>query len=88
LEYVIIANATGTGDVTGAQITDTVPVFTTYIDDTTTLNGAAVGTPDSGVLPLIATLSINTPGAAAGTLTGAITPGNDAIVTFRVTVQP
>ena len=93
LEYLIVANAVGSGDVTGASITDAIPSFTAYNANSTRLNGVSVA--DVGASSALnGGLTVNTFATAtstgshaAGTLTGAVAPGNNAFVTFQVTVQ-
>ena len=50
---------------TGVSLKDLVPANTTYVANSTLLNGAPVGQPDSGVAPLASGISIGT--IAAGT---------------------
>ena len=83
LRYTITVFNTGSVDATGASLTDAVPANTTYLANTTTLNGAGAGQPDSGVFPLANGLQLTSPGAAAGTLTA----GESAVVTFVLQVN-
>ena len=68
---------------TGVVLTDAVPVNTTYVADTVTLNGSAVARPDGGVSPLITGVPVNSPAAAAGT----VAPRSSAVITFDARVN-
>ena len=66
------------------------PANTTYVADSTTLNGLAVGQPDGGVSPLVAGIPISSsdltpplPGPGAGT----ISPRQSAVVEFDLQVN-
>ncbi len=84
LEYKLVATeGTGLGNATGASLADTVPVFTTYVPLSTTLNGAAVADGALSTLPLIGGMAVNSPAAAAGT----IAANGSATVTFQVTID-
>lgn len=85
LEYCLRASvATGQPTLTGAKLQDELPPYTSYVANSTTLNGAAV-TEVGGVLPLAgAGIDINSPGTATA---GEILPGEAAVVIFTVTVQ-
>jgi hypothetical protein len=94
LEYLIVANATGAGSVTGASVTDAIPPFTAYNASSTRLNGgvpvADVGADsalNSGLTINSFATATSTGSHAAGTLEGAVAPGNNAFITFQVTVQ-
>ena len=90
LRYTITVYNNGTAAATAAELIDVVPNDTTYLADTTTLNGIAVGQPDGGVLPLIAGLPISsadlTP-PVPGVDEGVINPGQSAVVQFDVQVN-
>lgn len=73
---ITVFNANGNPTAANVTVTDSVPAFTTYVTNSTTLNGAPVGTPDGGVLPLAAGLNI-------GNLAG----NTSAVITFQVTVD-
>src|SRR5262249_24043190 len=67
-----------------------VPANTTYVANTTKLNGLPVGQPDGGVSPLIAGVPISSsdlkpplPGAGGGTLS----PGQSAVLAFDLQVN-
>ena len=75
---------------TGVYLTDGVPLNVSYVEDSTTLNGNAVGVPDGGAFPLENGLPISSadltpplPGAGEGVLT----PGEAAIVQFDMRVN-
>ena len=82
LEYRLTVSTLPGETITGAVITDSIPEYTTYVANSTTLNGnpvADVG-PNSA---LLAGLQVNSPGGAAGE----VIDGEQAVVTFQVTVQ-
>ena len=82
LEYRLTAGTIPTETITGAIITDSIPEFTAYVPNSTTLNGnpvADVG-PNSA---LVGGLQVNSATGAAGE----IVDGETAVVTFQVTVQ-
>ena len=90
LRYTITVYNNGNAPATTAQLTDTVPVNTSYLEDTLTLNGEPAGQPDNGVFPLEAGLPISSsdltpplPGADEGILN----PGESAVVEFVVIVD-
>ena len=68
---------------TGVVLTDAVPVNTSYVADTVTLNGSAVARPDGGVSPLISGIPVNSPTAAGGT----VAPRSSAVITFDARVN-
>ncbi|MFA6902921.1 MAG: isopeptide-forming domain-containing fimbrial protein [Gallionellaceae bacterium] len=83
LRYTItISNLTAI-PATGVNLTDPVPVNTTYLDDSVTLNGTGVGQPDGGVSPLILGIDVNSAASAAGV----IAANSSAVVVFDVTVN-
>ncbi|NCF14312.1 MAG: DUF11 domain-containing protein, partial [Gammaproteobacteria bacterium] len=59
LRYTITVQNTGTDNATGVYIDDQVPANTTYVADSTTLNGVVV--PDAAGSPLIDGIQINAP---------------------------
>ena len=90
LRYTIQVYNNGTLDLTDVTLRDAVPANTTYLSDSTTLNGLPVGQPDSGVAPLVAGIPVSSsdltpplPGAGEGTLTA----GQSAIVQFDLRVN-
>jgi uncharacterized repeat protein (TIGR01451 family) len=85
LRYTITVYNNGTVPATMAELFDNVPLNTTYVADTTTLNGLPAGQPDNGVFPLEARLPISSadltpplPGLGEGVLS----PGESATVQF------
>ncbi len=90
LRYTIRIYNNGQMPVTQAVLRDSVPVNTTYVADSMTLNGQPVGRPDGGVSPLVAGLDVSssdltppTPGPGAGVLSG----GRFAVVEFDLRVN-
>ncbi|WP_405241398.1 hypothetical protein [Lentisalinibacter salinarum] len=90
LRYTITVYNNGTVPATVVELVDQVPEWTTYVADTTTLNGLAAGQPDGGNFPLAAGLPLSSadltpplPGAGEGTLS----PGASATVQFYLLVN-
>ncbi len=91
LRYTITAyNNSPVIPATNVYLTDGVPLNVTYVEDSTTLNGAPVGQPDAGTFPLENGLPISSadltppiPNGGEGTLT----PGESAVVTFDMLVD-
>ena len=78
LRYTISVQNSGTIPATGVVLRDAVPANTTYVADTTLLNGLPVGQPDGGASPLASGIDISSsdltpplPGAGAGTISPA-----------------
>ncbi len=90
LRYTIVVYNNGSDPVTAVELQDNVPANTTYVADTTFLNGIAVGQPDGGTSPLIAGIPISssdlTPPLPASGM-GVLTPGASATVTFDLQVD-
>lgn len=87
LEYCLLATVAvgASGPLSGAVITDDVPAFTTYVPNSTSLNGTPVAD-EGGTTPLAtsnAGMDVNGPGDAAGV----IAVGKTATVVLQVTVQ-
>ncbi|HDP90208.1 MAG TPA: DUF11 domain-containing protein, partial [Thioalkalivibrio sp.] len=61
LRYTITVRNTGTEDAIDVVFQDTIPVNTTYVGSSTTLNGAPVGDPSGGVSAVEAGMLINAP---------------------------
>jgi uncharacterized repeat protein (TIGR01451 family) len=79
--YSLAASNSGDLAATGCSLRDAVPTYTTYVENSTTLNGTAV--PDNGgTTPLVSGLALNSPGQPGGT----IAAGAQATVTFQVKV--
>ncbi len=91
LRYTITVQNSGTIPSTGVVLTDGVPANTTYLADTTFLNGLPVGQPDGGVAPLASGIDISSsdltpplPGPGGGT----ISPGESAVLQYDLRVDP
>jgi uncharacterized repeat protein (TIGR01451 family) len=90
LRYTITVQNSAQIPATGVVLTDAVPANTTYVADTTRLNGLPVGQPDGGVAPLASGINISSsdltpplPGAGAGT----ISPGGTATLQYDLRVN-
>ncbi len=90
LRYTITIYNNGTVPATAVELFDNVPADTTYVADTTTLNGLPLGQPDGGVFPLASRIPVSSadltpplPGAGEGTLS----PGQSAVVQFDLQVN-
>lgn len=76
LRYTITIYNTGSVAATDVMLRDQVPANTTYMANTTTLNGAPYAQPDGGVSPLI-----------GGVTLGALSPNTSAAVQFDLRVN-
>jgi uncharacterized repeat protein (TIGR01451 family) len=76
LHYTITIYNNGAIDATDVELSDRVPANTTYVPDTTTLNGLALGQPDGGTFPLE-----GQPAVSSADRTPPIPTGNDGVVT-------
>ena len=90
LRYTITAQNSAAIPATGVVLTDPVPAHTTYMTNSTTLNGLPVGQPDGGVSPLASGIDISSsdrtpplPGPGAGILS----PGTAAILQYDLRVD-
>jgi len=90
LRYTITIENSGSATATGVLIQDDVPANTTYVADSTTLNGQAIGQPDAGVPPLATGIDVSSadltpplPGAGEGT----ITAGETGVIQFDLRVN-
>jgi uncharacterized repeat protein (TIGR01451 family) len=90
LRYTITVQNSAAIAATGVVLTDAVPANTTYVANSTRLNGLPVGQPDGGVPPLASGIDISSsdltpplPGAGAGT----ISPGATAVLQFDLRVD-
>lgn len=86
LEYCLVAsNASGQPTLTGAKIADPLPPYTSYVLNSTLMNGAAVADV-AGASPLVQAsgMDVKSPGAAS---IGQILSGEAATVIFQVNVQ-
>lgn len=85
LRYTITVQNIGTDNATGVSIVDQVPANTTYIADSTTLNGATV--PDGVSSPLIDGIALNAPQDTTPGVMSAAVANNVATITFDVLVN-
>lgn len=90
LRYTITVRNFGAVAATNTSFTDAVPANTTYVANSTRLNGIAVADAGAGVSPLVGGIAISSsnltpplPAPGAGTLT----TGQTATITFDVTVN-
>jgi uncharacterized repeat protein (TIGR01451 family)/fimbrial isopeptide formation D2 family protein len=84
IQYTLAIRNGGTERALTSVITDAIPANTSYVPNSTTLNGAAA--PDvAGASPLSAGLAVNSPTETSGIL-DVYTGGNETDVTFRVRV--
>jgi len=90
LHYTITVSNSGAIAATGVMLTDAVPANTTYVANSTLLNGLPVGQPDGGVSPLAGGIPLSSsdltpplPGPGAGTLS----PGQSAVLEFNLRVD-
>jgi uncharacterized repeat protein (TIGR01451 family) len=90
LRYTITIYNNGTVPATLVELVDQGPANTTYLADTTTLNGLPLAAPDGGIFPLGLGLPVSSadltpplPGTGEGTLS----PGESAVVEFVLRVN-
>ena len=90
LRYTITVQNSALIPATGVVLTDAVPANTTYVANSTLLNGLPVGQPDGGVAPLASGINISSsdrtpplPGPGAGT----ISPGATAVLQYDLRVN-
>jgi uncharacterized repeat protein (TIGR01451 family) len=76
LRYTITIKNSATIPATGVALKDPVPANTTYVANSTLLNGSAVGQPDGGAAPL-----------ASGIAIGTILPGTTAVLQYDLRVN-
>jgi uncharacterized repeat protein (TIGR01451 family) len=91
MRYTITVKNIGTDNATGVVIRDQVPVNTTYVAGSTTLNGTQQNDNAQGITPLAVGIPVyapenTTPGAMRADATN--TTSNVATLTFDVTVYP
>ncbi len=79
LRYTITVYNNGNVPATAVELLDNVPADTTYVQDSTTLDGAAIGQPDGGVFPLEARILIGN--------NGVLDPGESTTVEFDLQVN-
>jgi uncharacterized repeat protein (TIGR01451 family) len=88
LTYTITITNTGAGTATNVTAIDPLPAYTTYVANSTRLNGITVAG-DGSTLPLIAGLLVdnNSGRAAAAAASGNLPSGGVATIVFQVTVK-
>lgn len=91
LRYTITVQNSAAIPATGVVLTDSVPGNTTYVANSTLLNGLPVGQPDGGISPLASGINISSsdltpplPGPGAGT----VSPGATAVLQYDLRVNP
>jgi uncharacterized repeat protein (TIGR01451 family)/fimbrial isopeptide formation D2 family protein len=91
LRYTLTIQNIGDEDAVNVSLRDAIPAHTTYVANSTTLNGAAVADPVPGVSPLESGMPIHAPeDPTPGHLRADAAPGatHTAVVTFDVVVDP
>lgn len=90
IEYTIVVRNTGSIIAAGVKFADSIPTGTTYVPNSTTLNGTSVAD-ITGAMRYTTPNLINSPGRVAGSLTVDTTPAtttdNEAVIKFRVKVN-
>jgi uncharacterized repeat protein (TIGR01451 family) len=91
LRYTITVQNSASIPATNVVLRDTVPANTTYVEDSTLLNGLPVSRPDEGVSPLASGIDISSsdltpPLPEPGT--GTVSPGSTAVLRFDLRVDP
>ncbi|MGH8189352.1 MAG: isopeptide-forming domain-containing fimbrial protein, partial [Steroidobacteraceae bacterium] len=91
LRYTITMYNNGAIPATSVLLQDNVPPNTTYVANSTTLNGLAVGQPDNGTSPLGTGIYVSstdlTPPLPATLEQGTLSPNSSAVVTFDLRVN-
>jgi len=90
LRYTITMYNNGTVPATVVELIDVVPADTTYVPDSVTLNGLAVGQPDGGVFPLIDGIPVSSTDLTPPLPNdgeGVLSPGQSAVVQFDLQVN-
>lgn len=90
LKYTITVNNIGTENAVGVTVSDTIPANTTYVPNSTTLNGSVVADTSPGVSALLNNMLINAPSnPIPGDMTADPTASaaNTATVSFEVRVS-
>lgn len=90
LRYTLTVKNIGNENASNVSLRDLIPSFTTYVANTTRLNGVVVADPAAGVSPLQGGLLINAPGntsVGAMDADASATPANVATITFNVVVN-
>ncbi|WP_170833153.1 isopeptide-forming domain-containing fimbrial protein [Microbulbifer marinus] len=88
LRYTIRVQNSGNENTAETMLRDQVPANTTYVANSTTVNGASVADVDGGS-PLSAGLTINSPGAGEGVMLAdpSDAANTEAVITFDVTIN-
>jgi uncharacterized repeat protein (TIGR01451 family)/fimbrial isopeptide formation D2 family protein len=90
LSYTITVKNIGTENATGVTLRDLIPANTTYVGNSTTLNGSGVSDPGTGVSALQNGILINSPAnptAGAMPANAGTAPANVATITFQVQIS-
>ena len=88
LRYSITVSNSGTEDAINVQLSDLLPANTTYVANTTQLNGNAVTDPTAGISALQAGMLINgADNTTAGYIRADVNPAAAATITFDVVVN-
>jgi uncharacterized repeat protein (TIGR01451 family)/fimbrial isopeptide formation D2 family protein len=90
LRYTLLVKNIGQENAVNVQLSDQIPANTTYVANTTTLNGVAVTDPSAGISALAAGLLVNAPeNSTAGFLRADTSPtaNNVASITFDVVIS-
>ena len=88
LRYTITVKNIGTENATAVELRDTIPANTTYIANSTTLNGAVVVDPVPATSPLQSGMEVNAPeDLTAGAMRADITADADNVATITFDVQ-
>jgi len=83
LEYTIVVTNTGNFTTNNATLLDAIPTATTYVANSTTLNGSALADV-GGAMPYTTASPIHSPAQPDGVILGA---GGEATIVFRVEVD-
>ncbi len=84
IKYTITVRNTGNEDAINSFLKDLIPSNTSYVPNTTKLNGVNIADDGSGQCPLVNGMMVQTPGDAGGWLT----VGKTATVEYEVQVDP
>ena len=91
MRYTITVKNVGNEDLTNSILSDQIPANTTYVANSTTLNGTAVADPSPGISALQNGMPINSAdNTTSGLLTAnsSTTANNVATITFSVVINP
>jgi uncharacterized repeat protein (TIGR01451 family) len=90
LRYTITMTNSASTPATGVVLNDAIPANTTYVPNTTTLNGSIVADPSAGVSPLVNGMGVVSSGLTPPSPTssgGTLAPNSTGNVTFDVQVN-